>query len=314
MRMSDLNNPISLMEDNKTLRAYHGTSSDKLSTILSQGLKSSLGGGYGSDIKGDFNNRSKTPIGGVYVTEDLNYARMAGKRMAVQNSANLVLIEIEVDSDDIVPDEDMVANRLEAALAFNNPTNIFPIFQYWMNLKYLNTDKTEEIKDNIIKSLRTVFSESMQDIDSNILLNYALHYYERKVSYLNQSNQTKTMDSIETIAKFGTNQFETNDEVKEFTESVINNIPTSVQVEKNYLNQLDIMTRKLKNIIQSSSGRGNFRIPQDVGFNGSTKILSIVEEQKDDEVKYIIHYGKPSDEMKRGIESFIGKNVEFLKH
>ena len=94
---------------------YHGTSINNLNSVLSEGLNTSHGTVYDETWQNEREERSLESYGGIYLTDNLRTALMAGFTAADKNKVEtqksvIAIVQIEDTTPSILIDEDLLAS------------------------------------------------------------------------------------------------------------------------------------------------------------------------------------------------------------
>ena len=254
MRIREL---ISEAKFSSPIIAYHGSTGDNLSSILSDGLLlDKSGGGWGSSITGSARQRSMNALPGVYLSRKITTAVLAS--MYHQGKKLLVILQVQPRS--MVIDEDEIANIIEQVI-----TQVVE-----------DEGSTADYYERFMKSPREEIRGFMYDVPAKIqdllsrnrnmakIVFKAIRYnLERELSY---QGSEEISDS-----------------------NLKNNIPDSQTAEINYRKILDRMTSSLKRLgYGDDQTEDSLRMKGDIKFHGKNRILCILSYDSFDDFEFKI--------------------------
>lgn len=287
--------------------AYHGTSSEYLNTILSQGLIPKKNAGWGSGLGGDITKRSLDAIGGVYFTTDLRYAQSATNPSEFYNSL-YVIASLQPKS--FFEDEDNIITGFERPLreitsgGFGTP-NIKEAFRIYY---YMLTDHQK--KSSLLKAVYLRQPEKIQSLlsqntrSTDVLEQFILHWSMRVLAYAKKEQRSleyKLSDELRTMSTVDRS------ESLNATLDILDEIPDPQTAERLYAKVIEQLTIMLKRLAYAPEQEGkmfrSFRIDSPISYRGNNKIISIVEADPDDK-ELIVHYGRFPSSVMRDFEMF----------
>ena len=262
---------------------YHGTSSDKIPSILSNGLTPTVQSkrkSWDTDPDTSVNSVDRSSVGGVYVTKNLSISITSAWRTAKKFKSNKVIVIMELQPRSLVCDEDTFTSLA-------SPKH-YPI-SYFI---YLYMFETYGIPSNSFdfKEMETKFKDKWcEDALRSIFLGYenppealksTVYKYLYDVGYkamLTRIVSYLDMNDYYSRDKWDAAYLEMNGLLKAKKDK-IPNPPTPQQGELVFKSFIDKLTKTMKNRITSADDFiKTARSEEPIKFNGSNKIIAIVE-------------------------------------
>jgi hypothetical protein len=285
---------------------YHGTGTQYLSQILSQGIipfpKKRT---WADDPSADFHRASRASIGGIYVTTNVLTATASAWRAAKQGNSNQLIVVMELHPYSLVGDEDdfMYLANIVVPILLTTEYSAAGVYFPW---KVLNTPELYALKQKseygeswlsqarkyVAEALSAYVEKSLQHIrvkemHPNLLARVRDlltkegfgRAIERQMAYVSAYDYKRfCSDNWEEECPVGFAQ------------------PTKEVAEKRWQEFLDQITKTVKKMAVPSQRKSNFndtgRILEPVGFSGKNKIVCIFEVLPNDRA-VVIHYGTP---------------------
>ncbi len=267
---------------------YHGTSINNLESILSEGLNTSHGSVYDETFQNERGERPIESYGGIYFTDNLRTALMAGFTAAEKNKIEtqksvLVIAQLEDKTPSILIDEDLLANPYwavyEAAGNIDDPVvleewiiNNFPNIEQGVNrfLKSLSSRRTQITDERFLENLRPYIPE--------LLKNYAI---QQLTIALNKED-------------WGTSTLKYN-----YPE--LEKLPDMGITIQNYRNSVSLFIQKANRLTEfmKDTFENNMRATEPISYRGKNKILlvsTINREDRDSDYYNVIDIQYLSDQ------------------
>jgi hypothetical protein len=259
---------------------YHGSSMNNLSSILSEGLNNYHGSVYDETFQNTRGERSVESYGGVYFTDSLRTAAMAGFTASEKNKIDtqktvIVIAQLEDTTPSILIDEDILPTPTFALMECGaNPQfpisltewiiNNFPNIENGVN-HYLESLSTSRIKVNDVN-----FLQGIKPYVYDLLKTFAI---QKLVVMLNNED-------------WGTGSLK--DRYPE-----LSNLPDMGTAIQNYRNAFSLFMQKAHRITsaQDDMYENNVRVTEPISFRGKNKIVLIStfnREPRDAEYSYTI--------------------------
>lgn len=307
---------------------YHGTSSKFLRTIKSQGLKiNPKEKKWDIDQYSDINQPTRASLEGAYLTANLMTATSAAGNSVRKFGGNTIVVCVLFQPRSGLPDEDSVRYTLGHAVQKtlgissldNNRYNETTLAVLLFDLKNIECDKkclTNRFIE-VLKSYGEINERALKPEDAENFLKAEMmrrvsHYWKNEKAWYIFSGFEDIMPPIPYKDR---NKYsvEEEDKIREkWKKKIKDKILSPQEADKEYLKQLDIMTRKAFKGLRTDTSdfQFNVRAMKNVNYKGRNKIISIVEiiepkyiEGKGREDKPVIlkvHYGSiPNDFIKQ---------------
>lgn len=251
----------------KPVYMFHGTTKDRLPSILSQGLITNPKQKNWDNINdGDYYNPSRESVGGIYLTHNLMSAYGAasnGKNRDVSRKFSKIIIMVQVKSNSLVADEDSISISL--------PTNEQDLCYNYFEL--ILTGQCNDLRDNIltrlVAQLKYTFKyvhEKLIERLKKLISDHMSVILGRRVSYISDYTYEKVW-----------HYFKNNREMPAK--------PLKKDVEMEYKEFEDKITRTLKmysDVYKYTGQPFNLsgRSLEPIRYVGSNKIIAIFEDVK----------------------------------
>lgn len=253
---------------------YHGTSSNHLRSILSQGLSPEHSGGYGSDVGGRVNQRDMTAIGGVYLTTSLRTAQSA----ASSSGGGDLIVVVSVQPKSGYADEDDIDMLISSAIGRQSPKE--QLTRYAM-MKYQGANYSDEVISRLPESVVGLLDR--QGDKETIVRRVHMAYLARSLSYSLRDSGSFLGNPAYILADV----LGIRDDIEETFDELLEDIGTPQEAETAYrevLERLSIMLKRYSydsdiNPMALNSGPlgGSIRMEEGIGFRGNNKITAIIE-------------------------------------
>lgn len=290
---------------------YHGTSFDRLQSILSKGLipnhKDRV---WAEDPAARSTLLSRKSFEGIYLTNNFMTAKISAGT-AGKDSRQGLLIVVQVETKTLVADEDNLTYLLQDALSSINEGLIM---NEWLTLGTYIAWKKNEFEENFIgtanKFLDMIFKfridETVPEITRQktrensvgLIVELLKSLLERNTAYIIKESSS----------------YENNRHKYEFENSGldISMVPSAEVAEENFRKYLDLATRKLSLISRKREGSNTARSIEPISFSGANRILCIMSyhypNERDEKTKLKFHYCS-SDEAKSKLVSEWQTNI-----
>lgn len=301
---------------------YHGTSTKKISSIMSRGLDPNVSPknkSWGSDPDADVLNLDKSSYGGVYVTKNLSSATSAAFRTSRQDKANEAVVILLLQPRTLVADEDDIAGRimhLEPNLAGSIYHTVYPYMWETFGAPDYHKEYAEKTKDKWVDgAMKSLFfdfkiddprlKEEVHKLLYNdgyrAMLTRIVSYLKKKESHSDYWEWRRAYADVHKMKDYG-------------EEHDIPDPPSSGEGERLFRAFVDKLTRTMKHKARHSF-TGSFsktaRSLEPITFHGSNRIIAIVEIVKDKVAKYHenvkILYGELPEDFKRQWQERMGE-------
>ncbi len=267
---------------------YHGTSINNLESILSEGLNTSHGSVYDETFQNERGERSVESYRGVYFTDNLRTALMAGFTAAEKNKVEtqksvLVIAQLEDKTPSILIDEDLLTNPYwavyESAGNIDAPVvlvewiiNNFPNMEQGVNrfLKDLSSRRTQITDERFLENLRPYIPE--------LLKNYAIQ--QLTIALNKEAWGTSTL---------------------KYNYPELEKLPDMDTAIQNYRNSESLFMQKANRLttFMKDTFENNMRITEPISYRGKNKILlvsTINRENRDSDYYNIVNIQYLSDQ------------------
>ncbi len=267
---------------------YHGTSINNLSSILSEGLNTSHGSVYDETFQNEREERSVESYGGIYFTDNLRTALMAGFTAAEKNKIEtqksvLIIAQLEDKTPSILIDEDLLANPYwavyEAAGNIDAPVvlvewiiNNFPNIEQGVNrfLKSLSSRRTQITDERFLENLRPYIPE--------LLKNYAIQ--QLTIALNKEAWGTSTL---------------------KYNYPELEKLPDMSSAIQNYRNSASLFMQKANRLTEfmKDTFENNMRVTEPISYRGKNKILlvsTVNRENRDSDYYNVIDIQYLSDQ------------------
>lgn len=312
---------LAVFAKQKPFYMYHGTSSNNLPSILSQGLISNPDKKvWETDEYSSFDIPSRASVGGIYFTKNLRIAIYSANNATKDRSKeSRIIIIAEIKPGSLLADEDIISSLAAGVRMPNASPSSMISCHLW---SYLHVDPTNSdlisaqnhYIDNSVNVIKEKLEYEGKKLNSN-LENRLKNIFEQgfKVALKRQVSHVDKhwyRDSVNTIL---------HDNKVPFEEKIIQ--PDKGESEKEYNEYLDKITRVLRPLaiseIERSSGLRSGRVSQNVGYSGGNKIIGILKlppllsKDNNIEVIYETPGGIPEEVMNELIEQYSQSGYTF---
>ena len=242
---------------------YHGTSIDNLQSILSEGLNTSHGTVYDETFQNERGERSVESYGGIYLTDNLRTALMAGFTAAEKNKVKtstsvLAIVQIEDRTPSVLLDEDLLANPYNAVRqAGGNPEYPRALTEWILN-DFPNIEEGVDFYLRDLSSGRTtinsdIFLQGIRPYVYDVLKTYAI---QRLAIALNNES-------------WGTINLKQN--------YPLENLPDMGTAIQNYRNSSSLFMQKAHRLTTSMDDmyQNNMRAMEPLSYRGKNKIVLV---------------------------------------
>ena len=312
---------------------YHGTGSQLLSTILSQGIiPFPKQRSWNSDPDAGFNRPTRQSIGGTYVTTNLMTAKSSAWRAAKKNNSkfNELIVIMDIHPYSLVGDEDDYIGVSSIAVP-NSLTTEYSVSGVYFPWKVLNTPKLLTIKqsqqygEEWIQSSKIYVQKAIDAYVQQALrhIGYKIELKEIHPSLLNRIKLLLINDGfgkaierqIAYVPSYDYKRFCSDQWEDKCPPEMIQ--PNKHETEMAWQQFLDQITKTIKKTAYPNSRKSDFnntaRILNPVGFHGKNKIVCIIEvlpyNNTTKQTNVIIHYGTPPQKLISDWETHEGKWV-----
>lgn len=243
---------------------YHGTSIDNLNSILSEGLNTNRGAVYDETFQNTKGERSLESYGGIYLTDNLRSALMAGFTAAEKNKVKtetsvIAMVQIEDTTPTVLIDEDLLSNPHHAIYEVAGDPSIPIRLAEWITNDFPNI---ENAVDHYLKSLS---SGRTQINDDRFLQGIRPYVYDFLKTYAIQQLTTALNNE-----DWGTSILKNN-------YPVLENLPDMGTAIQNYRNAASLFMQKANRLttFMNNNFQNNMRITEPISFKGKNKIILI---------------------------------------
>ena len=244
---------------------YHGTSMNNLNSILSEGLNTSHGSVYDGTFQNTSGERSLESYGGIYLTDNLRTALMAGFTAAEKNkvetqSSVIVIAQVEDRTPSILIDEDLLASPhfaiYQVAGEPSHPVNLaewitnnFPNIEQAVNYYVGQLNRRGRISDQR-------FLEGIKPYIPNLLKTYAIQQLAIAINKEDWGTSTllNSYPELKNLPDMGV---------------AIQNYRDTATLFMQKANRLTFFVREI------SSFDNNMRMTEPISYRGKNKILLV---------------------------------------
>jgi len=301
---------------------FHGTSTKFLRSILKQGILPNTEEGvwrnkYEEKDTG-IHNPSKKSLEGSYWTSSVinasSYANNAKRKLG----GNPLFIAATLETKSTLPDEDDFLGVISRGMSklWGEGANTGESERAWVETYYGILFNKKDGK-KAIKYWRNIFAEWLKDL-------YPTNKY-MTVEYIKILDRLLITELRRRISYIDNFQY------KSLVANIINHYiypkkvdwdtilekypkPNSSEEENNRRKYTDLLSQKVKKLVERGKFNQTLRITKPIAFSGSNKIVMILEAIEDDDYnyKFKIHYGKIPPEFLAGWKENIGGKFEIM--
>jgi len=242
---------------------YHGTSLNNLNSILSEGLNNNHGAVYDETFQNTKGERSVESYGGVYLTDSLRTALMAGftasEKNKVETDTSVVAIaQIEDRTPSVLLDEDLLASPHFALIDAGASPEFPRRLAEWITGGFQNI---EQGVDSYLKKLSTGRS---QISDTRFLQGIRPYVYNLLKTY-----------AIQKLALALNHEDWGTRELKNYYD--LNNLPDMNTAIQNYRDANSLFMQKAHRLTTSMDDmyENNMRITNPISYRGRNKIILV---------------------------------------
>jgi len=315
MRLKDIINLVEAKIDSPIV-ALHGTSSEYVSSILSQGLIPQKNTGFGSGLGGDMHRRSMDSVGGVYLTTDVTYARTAAAQVT-KEMYNPLFVITSVQPKSFYEDEDNIVGNFERGMKQVTRGGFGPdlkrVFSTYYDVVHDN-DLSSYVSNAILANLSQEQKEllSRNSRAKDLVVEFVEKWTQRVLSHAVTTERGLEYKFGDILRTKGLDR----DRTVDIASDILINLPRQQQAEQEYMRIIEKLTVALKRHAYSPNREGDmfrsFRIDGPIGYRGNNKIIGIVEIDLDDD-EFLVHYGNVPGIIKTQLEAiFETKSWEWL--
>lgn len=312
---------------------YHGTSSNFLRKIKSQGLQADPKKKvWDVDLNTSSGMSTRASLKGAYMTANLVTATSAALNAKQKFGGNRLIVCVLFQPRSGIPDEDSIIYTLDFAVGHalgvgnNSFYNKVGLAVFLFNLKDVNCDKkcyTDKFIEEL-KKQKEVNPKALNYKDAETFLQAELmrrvaQDWKNEPDYEHYKGFDDIMPAIPYDERKKLSPEEQDKKYKDWKKKIANAILSPAEADREYLKQLDIMTRRAfkgerKNIEDFSY---NVRSLEDVNYRGRNKIICIAELIEPEDFKQPtivkIHYGKLPDDFMKQYKQRVGDNYKIVK-
>ena len=241
---------------------YHGTSFNNLGSILSEGLNNQHGSVYDNEFQNEGGTRSLESYGGIYLTDNLRTALMAGFTAAEKNEIEtstsvIVIAQIEDKSSSVLIDEDLLSNPGQAIgeIIGMNPVGLTEwVIHNFPNIGIAVDKYLQNLSSGRTQITNNRFLQGIKPYVYNLLKTYAIQ--KLAIAIKNEDwGTTHLKNSYPELA----------------------NIPDINTAIQNYRDANSLFMQKAKRLTEfmNSSFQNNMRITDPITYRGSNKIVLV---------------------------------------
>lgn len=291
----------------KPIELYHGTSTEFLRSILSQGLiPDTAKGVWKDDPHVSIMQPSRISVGGTYLTPNATTAASYAYGSARKFNEQPIIVIVHIVPQALESDEDSIRTENSLVKAFSNITGMSFNYEPWKIKAIEDVNPTEYFR--LEREFGNHFHErhlknSKHKLDRS-LLNYAFKKtWERMLPYVSTEEAKRQYHN--TFVRFR------EDETIEIPPySFLPPVPSKESVEKEYKAMEDKLTRHYK-LIDTSDQFMTARTLQPIRFSGRNKIIGIIQVPKiGEDVAYVL-YGEATPEFIDKFSSY--QKIKVLK-
>jgi len=243
---------------------YHGTSINNLSSVLSEGLNSYHGSVYDENFQNTKGERSLESYGGVYLTDNLRTALMAGYTAAEKNKVDtdtsvLIMVQIEDKTPTVLIDEDLLGNPHSVIYQVAGDPSIPQNLANWVSSDFPNI---EEAVDFYLT--RTLSKRNTID-NEKFLQGIKPYIYDLIKTYAIQ----------QLLIAMNNNDWGTMTLLYDYPE--LQKLPDMGNAIQNYRNANNLFMQKANRLttFMNDSFQNNMRATEPLSFRGKNKIVLV---------------------------------------
>lgn len=243
---------------------YHGTSINNLNSILSEGLNTYHGTVYDETFQNTRGERSLESYGGIYLTDNLRSALMAGFTAAEKNKVKtetsvIVMVQIEDKTPNVLIDEDLLSNPHHAIYEVAGDPSIPIRLVEWITNDFPN------IEDAVDHYLKNLSSGRTQINDDKFLQGIRPHVHNFLKTYAVQQLATALNNE-----DWGTSTLK-------YNYPALENLPDMGTAIQNYRDAASLFMQKANRLttFMNSDFQNNMRMTEPISFRGKNKIILI---------------------------------------
>ena len=252
-----------MLKESSIRYMYHGTSLNNLSSILSEGLNEFHGKVYDGNFQNTDKTRSLESYGGIYFSDNLRTALMAGFTSAEKNKIDtaasvLVMVKIEDKTPSILIDEDLLASPFHAIYQVAGNPDYPRNLAEWVSSDFPGMDQAVDFYLNSLSTGRT-------QIDNSNFLNNLKPYIPNLLSSF-----AVRLLSIQLNKK----DFGTSDLLHYYPQFEGLNMNSAIQ---NYRDAASLFMQKANRLtsFMNDSFQNNVRITEPISYRGKNKIVLV---------------------------------------
>jgi len=299
---------------------YHGTSIKFLRSILKQGILPTTEEGvwrnaYKEEDTHVLSPSKKSLEGSYWTTSVINassYANAAKRKLG----GNPLFVAANIETRTAFPDEDDFLSIISRGMSrlWGEDANTSGSERAWVEVYYSILFNKKDGK-NAIKYWRDTFVQWLKDIYpdnkyitveyTKILDRLLITELRRRISYIDdfqyKSLVARTIDYFIYPNKVDWETIE-----KKYPK------PKSIDEETNRRKYVDLLSQKLKKLVDRDKFNPTLRITKPVAYNGSNRIIMLLEDIEGDNYNHTfkVHYGKIPPEFLKSWKELIGGNFE----
>jgi len=302
---------------------FHGTSTKFLRSILKQGVLPTTEEGvwrdtYKQEDTSVISPSKKSLEGSYWTTSVINasrYANDASRKLG----GNTLFIAATLETKTTLPDEDDFLSIIERGVGslWGKGYNTSSSERAWGEV-YYGILLNKKFGKEALKNWRNTFVEWLNDLYPDkkymtpeyikILDKLLLIELRRRMSYMDKG-EYKRLISRTINSYLYPKEIEWDQIDEKFPK------PNSSEEEDNRRKQTDLLSKKIKKIVDRPHHASTLRITTPVKFSGANKITMVLEAISDEDYnyKFKVHYGSIPSEFIAGWKEAIGSKFEIVK-
>jgi len=253
---------------------YHGTSINNLGSVLSEGLNSYHSSVYDETFQNERGTRSVESYDGVYLTDNMRTALMAGYQAAKKNKVDtntsvLVIVQVEDKTPSILIDEDLLTKPYRAIKSIVTNFSYRPSLAEWIFNGFPNIEVAVNNYLEDLSSGRTVIN------DNRFLEGIKPYVYEMLKTF-----------AIKILVIDLRDEFPGTGRITEDIYPDLKNLPDIGTAIQNYRDSSSLFMQKanrLTEFFNEDTFQNNMRVTEPLSFRGKNKIILISTFKKNDD-------------------------------
>lgn len=287
-----------ILHEGKQSVMYHGTSSSLFRSIMTQGMRADPPDrAWSEDPSASAGHPSRESLPGSYWTTNLMTAMSSTSKSIKKFGGNRMYIVALIQEQNAFADEDSVNSKIERAYGRTMEEAVPGVSYDAVQVHLSNMQYRPEQKAMALRLFPQYMHEELDGgqqmpIDANTMQRIFHDFMMRKLAHIVQGD------------KWGLARW--------FNEGEVPAIPSVADAERAYHQDLDWITRRYRATASSDKETFNhtLRMPLDVGFRGSNRIVCIIEEILDKATfnrELRVLYGTPPQQMIEAWQKSVGK-------